>query len=193
MLKKLTLISVSTISAFAMHTAEININDKDLELSTKFDMGQFNQNVEPNTIFVGGKFIKGDEKNSEPKNTNIEPYIEANFLMKQEIGNKGISFGMGIKANYTKDYAAIPLGGEFGLKIPAKDLIPMYFTAAVYYAPGVLCFNNAKDFLEYRINYDVEVIKNGMVTVGYRQLNTNYDAADYMYNNSWFIGFKFSF
>ena len=198
MLKKLALISIYGVSAFALHTAEININDKDLELSAKFDMGQFNDNVEPNTIFVGGKFLKGDEKNSEPNNANIDPYLEANFLVKKEIGNRGLSFGMGVKANYTKNYASIPLGAEFGFKIPAQNLIPMYLNGAIYYAPTVLCFNDAKDFVEYRISYDIEVIENAMVTLGYRQLNTNYDTAnnslgDYIYNNSWFIGFKFSF
>jgi len=52
MLKKILLMTVTVISAFALHTAEININDKDLELNAKFDMGQFNETIYPNTVFV---------------------------------------------------------------------------------------------------------------------------------------------
>jgi len=39
MLKKLTMLSVCAASAFALHTAEININNKDLEVGAQFDMG----------------------------------------------------------------------------------------------------------------------------------------------------------
>jgi hypothetical protein len=35
MLKKLSLLALSAASAFAMHTAEININNKDLERSSR--------------------------------------------------------------------------------------------------------------------------------------------------------------
>ena len=53
MLKKITLLLVTSLSLFAMHSAELNINQKDLEAGLKFDIGQFNDNVEPETMFVG--------------------------------------------------------------------------------------------------------------------------------------------
>jgi len=196
MLKKITLIGATAISAFAMHTAEVNINDKDLALSAQFDMGQFNQNVKPDTIFVGAKFLKCDDKTS---NNSRNPYYELNFLMQQKLANQNIALGMGVKANYIQDdigkqdYISVPLGLEFKMKIPLKDIVPMYFHMAAYYAPEVLCANDGKNFIEYRANYDVEIIKNGKVTVGYRQLHTDYIAGDYLYNNSWYVGFKFSF
>ena len=40
MLKKISLITVCAVSVFAMHNAEININDKDLEIGARLDMGQ---------------------------------------------------------------------------------------------------------------------------------------------------------
>lgn len=87
MLKKVLLIITTAISAFALHTAEININDRDLELSAKLDMGQFNDNVEPNTIFVGGKFLNGQKENSRLDSggslSKIDPFFEVNFLMKK--------------------------------------------------------------------------------------------------------------
>lgn len=200
MLRKIILLTATAMSAFALHTAEININDRDLELSAKLDMGQFNDSVEPNTIFVGGKFLSGQKENSSVESTGenlvkIDPYFEANFLMKKAIGDMGMSFGMGAKLNYTKDFSSLPLGLEFEYIIPAKKLIPMYVYGSVYYAPSALSFSDAKDFLEYRIAYDIELIENGRVTIGYRNINTNYDTAlgNVVYNESFYLGFKFAF
>ena len=198
MLKKITMMAACAVSAFAMHTAEININESDLEIGAKFDMGQFNQSVEPDTVFVGLKFLNGDSKHSSEDGTNMDPYFEANFLMQREIGNAGMYFGLGVKANYTKDYSSLPLGVEFKYTIPAPDLIPMHVNGSIYYAPSALAFSDADDFIEYRISYDVEVIDNGSISVGYRSLNTNYkkDAnplGTFNYNKSWYVGFKFAF
>jgi hypothetical protein len=193
MLKKLGLITVCAASAFAMHTAEININDKDLEVSGQFDIGQFNDAVEPNTMFVGAKFLNADEKNSDNDNANLDPYFEVSFLMMKEMGDSGFKLGLGGKLNYTENFSALPLGVEGSYKIPADNLIPMYINAAVYYAPSVLSFSDADSYFETRINYDIEVIDNGKITLGYRKIDTNYDNLDFTYNNSWYVGFKFSF
>ncbi len=199
MLKKILLISVSAISAFALHTAEINLNDRDLELNAKFDMGQFNETIEPNTVFVGVRFLNGKKENRKLESggslNKIEPYYEVNFLMKKAIGDLGMSFGMGAKLNYTKDFLALPLGLEFEYVIPAKKLVPMYVYGSVYYAPSSLSFSDANDFLEYRMNYDVEIIENGRVTIGYRNVNTNYKTAlgKVVYNDAFYAGFKFAF
>lgn len=195
MLKKITMMSACVASAFAMHTGEININDRDLEVSALFDIGQFNQNVEPDTMFIGGKFLNADKEHSSKEYRDIDPYFEVNFLMQREIKQSGLSFGLGIKANYTKDYSALPLGVLASYEIPAVDLIPMYLYGSVYYAPQALAFSDAKNFLEYRIGYDIEVIKNGRITLGYRSLDTNYDdyRGDYNYNKSWYLGFKIGF
>jgi len=193
MLKKIAMVSVCAASAFAMHTGEININDKDVEVSAKFDVGQFNDNVEPDTMFVGAKFLNGDKGNTSNEDVDIDPYFEANFLMRKEIGNSGMTLGLGLKLNFTKDYSALPLGLEFGYKIPAEKLIPMYLTGSLYYAPSALAFSDAKNYLEYRIGYDIEVIDNGYITLGYRTLETNYEAYDFTYNKSWYVGFKIGF
>ena len=195
MLKKITLAALCATSAFAMHTGEININNKDLEIGAKFDLGQFNDTVEPDTMFVGGKFINADGDHASPKSPDLDPYFELNFLMMRELGNQGMSIGMGTKLNFTKDYAAIPLGLEFAYKLPVVDFVPMYLNGSLYYAPSVLCMSDADSYLEYRISYDVEVIQNGLITIGYRNINTNYDnaAGDFTYNESFYVGFKIGF
>lgn len=185
---------LSAVSVFAMHSAEININDTDLELATKLDMGQFNRNIEPDTVFLGAKFLNADAKHSSEEYADIDPYYELNFLMQKEIQKTGMHFGLGVKLNYTKDYSTLPLGVEFAYTIPAVKLIPMHIGGALYYAPAALAFSEAKDFLEYRLTYDIEIIDNGGVVVGYRHFDTNYkDAIDFEYNRSFYVGFKFRF
>jgi len=193
MLKKIVLMTATAISAFAMHSGELNINESDLEVSAKFDVGQFNHNVEPDTMFIGGTFLNADGDHSSPKSSDIDPYFEANFKMQKEIANSGMTFGMGIKLNYTKEYSTLPLGLEFAYQVPLIDFVPMYLHGSLYYAPKALAFNDAKDYLEYRIGYDIEIIENGRITVGYRHMDTNYKTADFTYNESWYAGFKISF
>jgi len=199
MLRKLLLITATVISAFALHTAEMNINDRDLELGVKFDMGQFDDGIEPGTIFFGGKILNGQQENRKVENgsswTDFDRYLEVNFLMKRVVGTMGLSVGMGVKLNYTQGFSSLPLGLEFDYTILTKELVPMFVNGSVYYAPGSLSFLDAKDFLEYRMSFDMEIIENGRVTIGYRNINTNYKTAigNVVYNDSFYAGFKFAF
>jgi hypothetical protein len=119
--------------------------------------------------------------------------------MQKSVGNNGLSLGLGIKANYTRlysdDFLSVPLGIESKYKLPVGIFIPIYIGGSVYYAPRVLSFANAENFLEYRLIFDLEVIPNGMLRVGYRSLDTNYavDTGTYKYNESFYGGFKFLF
>jgi len=204
MLKKLGLISAITASAFAMHGVDININDKDLEFGAALDMGQFINTVEPNTVFLGARYLKGSEYHSDFTNNN-NAYYEASFLMQKPISGSDVTIGLGVKLNHTKntegtnnlDFTSIPLGVELGYKLPVTTAVPLYLGGKLYYAPGVLSMNDAKSFLEYRINFDIEVIPNGRVTLGYRNIDTNYDVSGVThntnYNRSAYAGFKFQF
>jgi hypothetical protein len=199
MLKKILMLSACAASAFALHTAEININNKDLEVGAQFDMGQFNDTVEPNTLFVGGKFLNADAEHSESNNANIDPYMEANILMMKDVGTSGFKLGMGLKLNYTQvgslDFISTPLGVEGAYTISTQEFVPIHLNAAIYYAPKVLAFKDAKNYLETRFSVDFEVIENGNISVGYRNMETNFDVAngDFRYNRSAYLGFKLKF
>jgi len=159
------------------------------------DMGQFNDTVDPNTIFIGAKWLKVNAKHSQESNVYIDPYFEVSLLMMQDIKRTPFRLGLGIKLNRTKDFASAPLGIEAAFLIPARDLIPMRINGAVYYATPVLSFRDADNFFEARIALDIEVIKNGNVTVGYRNIETNYQTnnGNFRYNRSAYIGFKLNF
>ncbi len=201
MLKKLSLVLASVVSAFAMHSAEININEKDLEISTKFDLGQFNETVEPDTTFVGVKYLNGSDDYSENENgdpVDVSGYVELNFLMKREVQNSGITFGIGVKANYTKVdevFISLPLGLEIGYNVPVS--IPMTVGASVYYAPESLAITNADNYLEYRLEGSVELIERAAMVVGYRHLemtfNVDGNTYDITYNDAAYFGFRFDF
>ena len=145
MLKKICLLVACTVSAFAIHNAELNINNTDLEVNVRFDVGQFRDRVEPNTMFIGGRYFKPD-KTAVYKGTNdiLEPYYEVNMLIRREIGSRGMTLGMGVKVNHTKDFSSSPLGMEFSYKLPVSSLFPMHISSSVYYAPQVLSYKDAK-------------------------------------------------
>jgi hypothetical protein len=197
MLKKISMLALCGASAFALNTAEINVNDSDLELMGKLDMGQVINSVEPNTVFLGLRFLDANKKHSEDENADMDSYAELNFLMQKQIAHSGLSIGLGVKVNSTKafnqDFVSVPLGLEVSYKIPASEYIPMYIGGSIYHAPSVLSFQDAENFMEYRLNFDLEVIKNGRVTIGYRSLDTNYDTFNFNYNKSAYVGFKFAF
>lgn len=200
MLKKIALLTASTISAFALHMAELNINDKDLGVGVAFDMGQFNDNIEPNTMFIGAKFFNPDESHSSDTLNSLDPYFETSFLMMREIGDNGVSLGLGIKLNHfaidDEGFTALPLGASFAYALPFPDLVPMSLAGSIYYAPEVLCLSSeGDDYLEYKIHYDVELIENAGVTLGYRSINASYTnlSESLNYNSSWYFGFKVKF
>lgn len=197
MLKKIALLAASSVCAFAMHSAQININEKDLELGARFDVGQFNHAVEPNTVFIGGKFLKADGDYSDPKTYDLESLYEANFLMQREVGRTGFTFGLGVKLVRTEDFTSIPLGIEAKYRLPFSRIIPLYAGGSFYYAPEALALEDAHSYKEYRITLDIEVIKNANITMGYRKIDTDYEVGrgkrSFEYNSAPFIGFKFLF
>jgi len=197
MFKKLGLIAVCAAYAFAMHTAELNINDKDLEFAAKIDMGQFNDTVEPDSVFLGAKILHADEEHSDlSSSSDIHDFYEFNFLMQRNVEATDLVIGLGVKVNGTKNFSSIPLGVEAAYKLPVSDKMPLYLRGCVYYAPEALSMQDAKNFLEYRVGVDLEVIKNGSVVAGYRLLDTNFEknkGGDVNYNKSFYVGFKFAF
>jgi hypothetical protein len=209
MLKKIGLLSASVVSGFAMHTAELNINDKDLQIKASVDLGQFNETVDPNTTYLGASYLNANEEHSDIKDggsLKTDGYYETSFLMRREIKESGVLFGIGVKANYAnlktgasnvgdRTFISIPLGIEAGFKLPVA--IPVILDAKVYYAPESLAFSDADNYLEYGVGVSVEVIERGSIVAGFRNLDTNIkvNTTTYKinYNKSGYFGFKFAF
>ena len=183
--------TASAVAAFALNSAGININNEDLELRANFDIGQFNENVEPETMYVGIKFLDADNSNR----VNNDALYEIGFLMKKAMGESGLYIGLGVKANYTKDYRTVPLGIVFDYALPSQTIVPMSVSVDVYCAPKVLSYSDANRYFEYRLEYDAEVVDHGHVVIGYRHIKTDYNdiRGNFTYNESAYAGFTFEF
>ena len=197
MFKKIALLTLCSISLFAMHSIELNINDKDLEIGAKVDVHQFSESTKEDSVHIGFKLLHADKSHSDIVSTSdIHDYYEVNFLMKREIESTNLTIGLGVKVNGTKSYMSVPIGVEVGYKLPFGSSMPMHIGGAIYYAPEVLSMQDAKNFLEYRVDFEMEVIKNASVVIGARSMDTNYESdkgGDLRYNRSAYLGFKFSF
>ncbi len=198
MLKKVTLLLATSLSLFALHTVELNINQKDLGLGFGLDIGQFNDNVEPNTTFVGMKMFFPDTGNPSSSLGSKDPYFEGNFLIMRPIGDAGLSLGIGFKLNYTQEkdvtFMSLPIGLETSYELPFPEFVPMFLDANIYYAVEVLSFLDAQNYVEYGVSYNVEMIDKVILKVGYRNINTNYfEIGESTYNVSFNAGVEISF
>ena len=200
MLKKIGMMSIAAVSAMAMHNFSLNINDVDLEAGVELDMGQFNEAVEPNTTFIGVKYLKIDSDYSSYADPSA--YVEASFKIQRQVNDTNFFAGLGVKLNYinndgNNDFMALPLSMKFGYK--AETELPVYISLEGFYAPKVLSLQEAEGYYEYRFNVDVEIIPNADINVGFRDMETKYEktvgySGSYIkYNRSAYLGFVFKF
>jgi hypothetical protein len=198
MLKKIALIALCSISAFALESIGLNINDKDLSIMAKFDMSK---DTAPKSMTMGIGFLNAHVSNSDDVNYSndgdvdyLTPLIEGNFLIISEIENSGTYIGLGVKINATKNdedmFLTMPLGLEIDYIVPTLYYMPMKVGISAYYSPNSLSFMDADNYTEYNLHYDIQVINNAIMSIGYRMLETNYNSYDLKYNSSAYFGFK---
>ena len=200
MMKKIILVTLIGTSAFAAHQVEFNLNDKEVEGQVLFDLSKFGVPLEG--AYAGARILNGDERNSD-KIEDITPLKEVLFkVMRPMESVAGLSLGLGIKGEYTKfdgaSYAAIPLGLEADMKLPLATPFPLHVGGALYYAPSELVFHDGVKYLEVRTYLDAEVIHNGHIEVGYRNidpdLKTHYVKSNTVtYNEAFYCGLRLDF
>lgn len=196
MLRKLLLGAFISSAAFAAHQAQININNHEVEGQIRIDMAKMG-NTSLEGAFIGGRILDGDERNSDNIG-NMHPLAEVSFMVQRPVdGVEGLSLGLGIKGEFTRfdgqSYAALPLGLEADMKLPITTPFPLYVGGALYYAPSILSFSDAENYLETRIHLDAQPIHNGRIEVGYRNITTDVKNRDITYNDAWYFGLRFDF
>ena len=201
MLKKVLISSLITATTlFAMHEFEINLNQKDLDLHLGLDMGQFNDSVEPDSFLIQMRVMKGDTEHSGlPGDQDTTVFGDLGFVAQSSSAMApGLTMGMGLKLIYTdlkeKSVLAMPLGVTVDYVLPFDIFVPLHVGAKGYYAPEVLAFEASKNYMEFQTNFDIEVMDRGLISLGYRWIETplNYDTNAY-YNRSYYFGLKFKF
>lgn len=196
MLKTILLGTFISTAAFATNQAELNVNNKELEGQVRIDMKQMGV-VSLDGFYIGARILDGDESNSD-RIGNTDPLMEVSFMVQRPVQEvPGLSIGLGIKGEYTKfdgnNFAALPLGIEADMKLPLEISIPFYVGGALYYAPSVLSFRDGENYLETRVHFDVEPIKNGRIEIGYRMIDTDVENRDVTYNDAWYLGMRLDF
>jgi len=202
MLKKLSLsLLLLTANLFAMHEFELNLNNKDLDTHLSLDMGQFNDNLEPDNVFITGRFMIASPENAYLYDERDENMLgELGFLVKStSTFAPGLSMGMGIKYAYagqrsSASISALPIGIEADYVLPFDIPIPLHIGGLFYYAPQVLAFSGSTYYMEYEGSFDIELMERGLLTMGYRGIETPTEGFSRGYfNRSYFFGFKFKF
>jgi len=172
MLKKLFMTAALSVSLFAMHEAELDLNNYDLDAKINFDAGQFNPDVEPDTVFFGFRYLHGSHQHNDRDLSKDHDLVDGHFFVRQRLAKaNALTLGMGAKFVYTS--------------IETYD----------YYAPQVLSWDDAKNYFEYDIHLDVMLIDRAGLSAGYRKINTDFEMTrgDLTFNETWFVGVKFRF
>jgi len=203
MLKTFLLLFTLKFSLFAMHSFELNINEKDLEGEVQLDMGQFNHTIDPDTTFIGLSYLASTAEHSS-LNSDPRGLVRANFLIQGAVnGFEDLILGMGAKLAYSSvklgdknhTFFALPFGLHAKYRLPFD--LPLGFFVGVegYYSPQVLSFGDAKNYIESNAFLEIQLIDRGSLIGGYRNIETNYDLSngDVRVNESLFAGFKFFF
>jgi len=109
-------------------------------------------------------------------------------------GIEGLTLAFGAKCIFAEDFIALPLIARAAYLLPLNSSVPPTSLAASFaYAPSVLTFEDADTYSEFRFEADMEVITNIHIFAGYRNIDTNYEAGDYNFNDSFYAGMKLSF
>lgn len=160
----------------------LNVNSDDIEVTGTF-----------NSVFGYGDGItyalSGDYLHSE------EDLFKAAFSASSALsGAEGLTLTFGLESVFADSYAALPLFGQAALRLPLDEPVPpTSLLVKVDYAPSVLSFIDADRYLEYRFEASMEVIPNIHLYGGYRNIDTDYEAYDHTFNDSWYSGLKIGF
>lgn len=200
MLKIWTLLLVMAASLMAMHEAEVDLNNYDLDAKINFDAGQFNSSVDPDTVYFGFRYLYGSHQNSDKdlsKNYNL---FDGHFFVRQRLPNaRAFTLGLGAKLVFTSiesnDFYALPLGVTAHYDLPLGLAVPVGIGGEFYFAPEVLSWDDAKNYYEYDIYMDVMLIDRAGLTAGYRRIDMDFEQSNgnIVFNESWFVGVKFRF
>ncbi len=200
MMKTIILSASIATSMFAAHQAEFNFNDKEVEGQVLFDLSKMGVPLEG--AYAGARILNGNERNSD-QIVNISQFKEVSFMLMRPVESvEGLSLGLGIKGVYTKfdgaRYSAIPLGLEAKMKLPLSTPFPLHVGGALYYAPSDLTFHDGDKYLEVRTYLDAEIIHNGHIEVGYRNIDPDLishpvNSHNVTYNEAFYCGLRLDF
>lgn len=204
MLRIAAMALLAATSLMAMHEAEINLNNYDMQVKVDLDMGQFNDTIEPEHVMVGGSYLYASGHHNSVSGAKDSRLMDVHFMVQQPLGPvPDLTVGLGAKGVYTKvdmgasdsDFYALALGLKGEYHLPLDIQVPIAVGGQVYYAPNVLSMSDAKNYLEWDVHAEAMVIDRAGIVAGYRHIDTNFDHPnlDMVLNEHWYVGVKFKF
>lgn len=169
----------------AQNSASLNINDEDVELQASLNVNEFIGYGDGTTYTFDANYLNADGDGLFGIGLSGENQLQ---------GVYGLRIGFGIKTVFADEFAAVPLWVKAAYVLPLTDAIPTTtWEMSFAYAPKVLSFNDAETYSEFRTQLDMEVVSNIHIFAGYRNIDTDYKAFDYTFNDSFYGGLKLSF
>lgn len=200
MLKKLITTLALTGSLFAMHNVELDLNNYDFNAQLNLDLGQFNTTINPDTVFLGARYLHASQDHSDHNLPKDENLYDVHFFVQQRLnGNRALKLGLGTKLVYTSvsnhDFTALPIGVLADYTLPLGISIPFVFGGSFYYSPQVLSWSDAKNYLEWELHLHINLIDRAALKFGYSQINTDFEGgpSNTVYNEAWYGGIIFRF
>ena len=184
-MKRLALIwTLLAAGLFARNTVGIDINNNDVELSASVNLNRLTD------YSTGTAYILEADYLHSGGNLLTLSFSGENALP----GIPGLRLAFGLQSAFADSFFALPLYAKADYTLPTSGIFPKSsLIASLVFAPSVLSFRDAKSYNAFRIEGDVEVIANVHLFAGYRNIDTNYNAFDKTFNDSWYGGLRLSF
>ena len=146
---------------------------------------------DPDITFSGGHFYKRGDGEA----INVT-HAGAHANGRTALGNMPTTVNLGFEFNYFKEGelqgSAVAVGGIFNVNIP--EVPGLSLETAVHYAPGVLAFDDADGFANYRLQGNYRLIQSADVTAGYNIIQVEQKEGDSRtFESKLFVGLRINF
>ena len=185
-IKKLLLATFLLTSTITAETSiGIDINNEDVEILGELNFNSLADYSSGTTYILSASYLHTDGDNMTTLGFSGQNTLQ---------GVEGLSLAFGAKVIFASDFMALPLMAKAVYALPLNYSIPTTSLVTSFaYAPSVLTFLDGETYSEFRLEADMEVISNVHIFTGYRNIDTDYEAGDYNFNDSFYAGMKLSF
>jgi len=185
-LKKLLLTTLLLSGSLtAENSIGLDINNEDIEILGSVNLNSLANYADGTTYILDASYLHTDGDNMSTIGISGQNTLQ---------GVPGLSLAFGAKVVFAEEFMAVPLMAKGIYTLPLNDSIPTTSLMSTFaYAPSVLSFRDGDSYSEFRLEADMEVISNVHIFTGYRNIDTDYEAGDHNFNDSFYGGLKLSF
>jgi hypothetical protein len=193
MLQRIILLGLSTSALLTAASVGINMNKDILEVETVFNLKKLNNEETRGTTYqLDFNYMDNED---EPKSFFGVGMGVTNIVN----GMEDVSLTFGTKyirgdVDEDEDFSALPLmvKARYDLSSLVSVIPSVSVELKALYAPEVLSFGESKEYSEFRISADAELINNVVIYGGYRNIRTDFEGiTDKSFDNSLYAGLKF--